>query len=179
MHAPTIKTALSTKRAEGCGRRWTMHSSNGGPWSPGRRKMPTRCREIHHRRVQRRGERRYVNGVSRWLIIGKMKMITRYFCRLHNNVGISRVNIIFSDIDRDVVSIAISYMDRFLSHHTSIPETLFQLVAMTSLYLAVKQHSTRKINVQSMVSCQWCMRRTHAERSSYAETHQLFMHSRL
>ena len=56
-----------------------------------------------------------------------------------------------SDIDRDIVSIALSYFDRYLSCHASIPETLFQLVAMTSLYLAVKLHSTRKISAISMV----------------------------
>lgn len=56
------------------------------------------------------------------------------------------------NIDRDVVSIGLSYFDRYLSNHTSIPETLFQLVAMTSLYLAVKINSTRKISVSSMSS---------------------------
>mmetsp|Transcript_6286 Transcript_6286/g.15628 ORF Transcript_6286/g.15628 Transcript_6286/m.15628 type:complete len:274 (+) Transcript_6286:205-1026(+) len=54
------------------------------------------------------------------------------------------------DIDRDVVSIALSYFDRYLAHHTSIAKALYQLVAMTSLYLAVKLHSTRKISVSSM-----------------------------
>lgn len=54
------------------------------------------------------------------------------------------------DIDRDVVSISLSYFDRYISRHTSIDETLYQLVAMTSLYLAVKLHSTRKISVSSM-----------------------------
>ena len=58
----------------------------------------------------------------------------------------------FSDLDREVVGIALSYFDRFVSHHTSIAESLFQLVAMTSLYIAVKLHSTRKISVESMVS---------------------------
>ena len=57
-----------------------------------------------------------------------------------------------SDIDRDVVSISLSYFDRYLSRHASIDETLYQLVAMTSLYVAVKLHSTRKISVASMVS---------------------------
>lgn len=56
------------------------------------------------------------------------------------------------DIDRDVVSIALSYFDRYLSCHASIHETMFQLVAMTSLYLAVKLHSTKKISVYSISS---------------------------
>lgn len=56
-----------------------------------------------------------------------------------------------SDIDRDVVSIALSYFDRYLSCHQSLDETLFQLVAMTSLYLSVKMHSTKKISIASMV----------------------------
>lgn len=50
------------------------------------------------------------------------------------------------------MSISLSYFDRYLSRHTSIDETLYQLVAMTSLYVAVKLHSTRKISVASMVS---------------------------
>ena len=63
-----------------------------------------------------------------------------------------------SDIDREVVAIALSYFDRYVSNHTAIAETLFQLVAMTSLYLAVKLHSTRKISVSSMVSgILWCI----------------------
>lgn len=58
----------------------------------------------------------------------------------------------YFDIDRDVVSIALFYFDRYLSFHTPIAESLFQLVAMTSLYLAVKVHSTRKISVAGIVS---------------------------
>lgn len=54
------------------------------------------------------------------------------------------------DIERCVVSIAFSYFDRYLPHHESMTETLLQLVAMTSIYLAVKLHSTRKISVQSL-----------------------------
>lgn len=58
------------------------------------------------------------------------------------------------NIDRDVVSIALSYFDRYLSCHTSIADTdtVFQLVAMTSIYLAVKLHSTRKISISSISS---------------------------
>lgn len=59
------------------------------------------------------------------------------------------------DIDRDVVGISLYYFDRYLSKITiqaSINEMLLQLVAMTSLYLAVKVHSTRKIAVSSMIS---------------------------
>mmetsp|Transcript_28279 Transcript_28279/g.46396 ORF Transcript_28279/g.46396 Transcript_28279/m.46396 type:complete len:208 (-) Transcript_28279:273-896(-) len=58
----------------------------------------------------------------------------------------------FSEIDRGVVSIALSYFDRYLSCHTSKDRTSFQLVSMTSLYLAVKLHSTRKISASSMSS---------------------------
>ena len=57
-----------------------------------------------------------------------------------------------SDIDREVVGVALSYFDRFVSNHNTIAENLFRLVAMTSLYLAVKVHSHRKISVSSMVS---------------------------
>jgi len=64
------------------------------------------------------------------------------------------------DIDRGVVSICLSYFDRYLSlsmpHTSSIMntqrESLIQLVAMSSLYLAVKLNSTRKISVTMMAS---------------------------
>ena len=63
------------------------------------------------------------------------------------------VNSSLSEIDREVVVIALSYFDRYASRHTAIlAEPLFQLVAMTSLYLAVKLHSTRKLSVKSIVS---------------------------
>lgn len=56
------------------------------------------------------------------------------------------------DIDRSIVSIAMSYFDRYLSCLESINETLVQLVGMTSLFLAVKIHSTRKISVSCISS---------------------------
>jgi len=56
------------------------------------------------------------------------------------------------DIDRDVVSITLFYFDRYCAFHTNLDEALYQLVAMTSLYLAVKIHSPRKISVASMVT---------------------------
>lgn len=56
------------------------------------------------------------------------------------------------DIDRGVVGIALAYFDRYLTLHTSMNEALVQLVAMTSLYLAVKVHSTKKISVSCMAS---------------------------
>jgi len=56
------------------------------------------------------------------------------------------------DIDRGVVSIALNYFDRFLSARALEDEDSFQLLAMTSLYLAAKLHSTRKISACSMSS---------------------------
>jgi len=55
------------------------------------------------------------------------------------------------DMDRDLVFIAMSYFDRYLSRY-SVDETLTQLVAMTCLYLAVKVHSSKKISISSIVS---------------------------
>lgn len=54
-------------------------------------------------------------------------------------------------MDRDLVFIAMSYFDRYLSRY-SVDETLTQLVAMTCLYLAVKVHSSKKISISSFVS---------------------------
>lgn len=56
------------------------------------------------------------------------------------------------DIDRSVVSFALSYFDRFMSIHTLKNDISMQLVSMTSLYLAVKIHSTKTISVSSMSS---------------------------
>lgn len=58
-------------------------------------------------------------------------------------------------IERGIVGIALDYFDRYLSKisfQKSMNEVLVQLVAITSLYLAVKVHSTRKISVSSMIS---------------------------
>lgn len=56
-----------------------------------------------------------------------------------------------SDMDRDLVFIAMSFFDRFLSRY-QVDETLTQLVAMTCLYLAIKVHSSKKISIASIVS---------------------------
>ena len=56
-------------------------------------------------------------------------------------------NCILSDIDRDIVVIAVSYFDLYLSKRNG---SLIQLVAMTSLYLAIKVHSTKKISLKVM-----------------------------
>jgi hypothetical protein len=54
-------------------------------------------------------------------------------------------------MDRDLVFIAMSFFDRYLSRY-HVDETLTQLVAMTCLYLAVKVHSSKKISISSIVS---------------------------
>ena len=54
-------------------------------------------------------------------------------------------------MDRDLVFIAMSFFDRFLSRY-QVDETLTQLVAMTCLYLAIKVHSSKKISISSIVS---------------------------
>lgn len=48
------------------------------------------------------------------------------------------------------MAIALSYFDRYLSFHESMNENLIQLVAFTSLYLAIKIHSTRKLSIASI-----------------------------
>ena len=60
-------------------------------------------------------------------------------------------NCILSDIDRDVVVIAVSYFDLYLStRKRNTDGSLIRLVAMTSLYLAIKLHSTKKISPKLM-----------------------------
>lgn len=60
-------------------------------------------------------------------------------------------NCILSDIDRDIVVIAVSYFDLYLStRKRNTDGSLIRLVAMTSLYLAIKLHSTKKISPKLM-----------------------------
>lgn len=42
------------------------------------------------------------------------------------------------DLDRELVEISMSYMDRYLAEHSIHESSGFQLVGMTSLYLAIK-----------------------------------------
>jgi len=55
------------------------------------------------------------------------------------------------NIDRSIVGIALYYFDRYCALKPT-NEASYQLVAMTSLWLAVKVHSPRKIPVDHMVS---------------------------
>ena len=56
----------------------------------------------------------------------------------------------FSDMDRSIVSMALFYFDCYLASLDVINERLIQLVGMTSLFLAVKLHSTKKISACCM-----------------------------
>ena len=54
------------------------------------------------------------------------------------------------DFSREVVSVAIHYLDRFLaSKHVN--KKTFQLAAMTSLFLAVKLYEPGRISMSSMI----------------------------
>ncbi|KAL7542481.1 hypothetical protein ACHAWF_007183 [Thalassiosira exigua] len=54
------------------------------------------------------------------------------------------------EYSREVVSVAMSYLDRYLSKH-SVNRRMFQLAAMTALYLAVKVMEPRKISAAGIV----------------------------
>lgn len=149
------------------------HLINGTPWLDARRhtRLNNRSQKAQHQQeliihARRYGERRFANGVFRWLITGMFHYVSdilqyvivsisdlQYPIYL-KTTGIFVISLHHcSDIDRDVVAIALSYFDRYLAcHSSSIHETMFQLVAMTSLFLAAKIHSTRKISVHSIVS---------------------------
>eukprot|EP00585_Thalassiosira_rotula_P003834 CAMPEP_0196159844 /NCGR_PEP_ID=MMETSP0910-20130528/46526_1 /TAXON_ID=49265 /ORGANISM="Thalassiosira rotula, Strain GSO102" /LENGTH=239 /DNA_ID=CAMNT_0041424769 /DNA_START=475 /DNA_END=1194 /DNA_ORIENTATION=- len=55
------------------------------------------------------------------------------------------------DLDRELVSISTFYLDRYLSMKY-VDEELFQLVAMASIYLAIKIHSPQKVTIRSIAS---------------------------
>jgi Cyclin, N-terminal domain len=54
------------------------------------------------------------------------------------------------DFSREVVSISIHYLDRFLATRPC-NKKVFQLAAMTSLFLAIKLYEPGKISMQSMI----------------------------
>lgn len=54
------------------------------------------------------------------------------------------------DFDREVVSVAVSNLDRYLSSRPA-DGRVFQLAAMTSLHLAIKLYEPRKLSVESVV----------------------------
>jgi lipoyl(octanoyl) transferase len=54
------------------------------------------------------------------------------------------------DFSREVVSISTHYLDRVLAK-THVNKKLFQLVAMTSLYLAIKIYEPGTLNISSMI----------------------------
>ncbi|KAL7536937.1 hypothetical protein ACHAXR_007492 [Thalassiosira sp. AJA248-18] len=55
------------------------------------------------------------------------------------------------DLDREIVSVSTFYLDQYLSLHY-VDEELFQLVAMASIYLAIKIHSPKKVAILSIAS---------------------------
>jgi lipoyl(octanoyl) transferase len=54
------------------------------------------------------------------------------------------------DFSREVVSVSIHYLDRFLATRPC-NKKIFQLAAMTSLFLAIKLYEPGKISMQSMI----------------------------
>ena len=55
------------------------------------------------------------------------------------------------DFSREVVGIALSYLDRYLSKR-SVNKKHFQLLAMTCLYLAIKIYEPGTISMKSIIS---------------------------
>jgi lipoyl(octanoyl) transferase len=54
------------------------------------------------------------------------------------------------DFSREVVAISISLLDRYLSHR-SVDKKMFQLAAMTTLYLAIKLNERGTLSMKSMI----------------------------
>jgi hypothetical protein len=55
------------------------------------------------------------------------------------------------DIDREIVCYSTYYLDQYLSH-CYVDEELFQLAAITCIYLAIKLHSPKKVGIQCIAS---------------------------
>jgi hypothetical protein len=54
------------------------------------------------------------------------------------------------DFSREVVAISVHYLDRYLSTRT-VDKRIFQLIAMTTLYLAIKLHDQGIVSMGSMI----------------------------
>ena len=54
------------------------------------------------------------------------------------------------DLSREVVTISIHYLDRYLSTR-AVTKKMFQLVAMTTLYLAIKLYEPGSLSMKSMI----------------------------
>lgn len=54
------------------------------------------------------------------------------------------------DFNREIVSVAMSYLDRYLATR-SVNRRIFQLAAMTALYLAIKLYEPGKIRMSSLI----------------------------
>ena len=54
------------------------------------------------------------------------------------------------DFSREVVSVSIHYLDRYLATK-SVNKKMFQLAAMTCLFLAIKLHEPGKLSMASMI----------------------------
>eukprot|EP00581_Thalassiosira_minuscula_P007342 CAMPEP_0183703522 /NCGR_PEP_ID=MMETSP0737-20130205/1238_1 /TAXON_ID=385413 /ORGANISM="Thalassiosira miniscula, Strain CCMP1093" /LENGTH=343 /DNA_ID=CAMNT_0025930291 /DNA_START=136 /DNA_END=1167 /DNA_ORIENTATION=+ len=54
------------------------------------------------------------------------------------------------DFNREVVSVAMSYLDRYLATRT-VNRRIFQLAAMTALYLAIKLYEPGKLRMTSLI----------------------------
>lgn len=54
------------------------------------------------------------------------------------------------DFSREVVSVAIHYLDRYLATKY-VNKKMFQLAAMVSLYLAIKLHDPRRLSMAAMI----------------------------
>lgn len=54
------------------------------------------------------------------------------------------------DFSREVVSVSINYLDRYLAKR-SVNKKVFQLAAMTSLFLAIKLYEPGRLSMSSMI----------------------------
>lgn len=54
------------------------------------------------------------------------------------------------DFNREVVSVAVDYLDRYLATRT-VNRRIFQLAAMTALYLAIKLYEPSKLRMSSLI----------------------------
>mmetsp|Transcript_10408 Transcript_10408/g.22625 ORF Transcript_10408/g.22625 Transcript_10408/m.22625 type:complete len:406 (+) Transcript_10408:191-1408(+) len=56
------------------------------------------------------------------------------------------------DFNREVVSVAMSYLDRYLATTRAVTDRrIFQLAAMTALYLAIKMSEPTKLHISSLI----------------------------
>jgi hypothetical protein len=101
------------------------------------------------------GEKRSVNGPIRvrLLVLHETSLIFNPILSYIDLIPLPDIVVDHFDMNREVVSIAMSHLDRFLDSYTGeVDKNLFQLLAMTCLYLSIKLNEYKHLLIPGSTS---------------------------